>query len=138
MTRTRKLLFVYGLALIIGFVLTGQYLKHVVKPGFGEDVAHRMMARASHIYLLFIGLLITVSALVDDPSRPRIIILAMNLGRAVLVLSSLLLIAAFFREHSGTLHDRVLNRYGCISALAGGVLLAAKAIAAWKPADRWS
>lgn len=138
MTRSRKLLFLYGLALIFGFALTGQYLKHVVKPGFGDDVAHRMMARASHLYLLFIGLLITVSALVDDPSRPRIIALAMRLGRAVLVLSSFLLIAAFFREHSGALHDRVLNLYGCISALTGGVLLATKAIAAWKQADRWS
>ncbi|MEO6097651.1 MAG: hypothetical protein ABIW76_19135 [Fibrobacteria bacterium] len=138
MTRFRKFLLLYGLALIFGFAMTGQYLKHVVKPGFGDDIVHRMMARANHIYLLFIGLLITASALVDDPSRPRLIVLAMRLGRAVLILSSVLLIAAFFREHSGALHDRVLNRYGCISALTGGVLLATKAFAAWKPADRWS
>jgi hypothetical protein len=134
MTRTRKFLFLYGLLLIAGFALSGQYLKLVVVPGLGEDIAHRMMARASHLYLLFIGLLVTASSLVDDPTRLRSIAMAMGLGRAILVLSSILLIAAFFREHSGAFEDRVLNLYGCISALTGGVLIATKAIASWKPA----
>jgi hypothetical protein len=134
MTRTRKFMFLYGLLLIAGFALSGQYLKHVVVPGLGEDMARRMMARASHLYLLFIGLLITVSAIVDSPARPRILYFAVNLGRTTLILSSVLLITAFFREHSGSFHDRVLNLYGCISALIGGLLIATKALAVWRPA----
>jgi hypothetical protein len=134
MTRNRKILFLYGLALLLGFALTGQYLQRVVQPAHEGDAAIRMMARANHLYLLFISLLIMVTAFVENPPGNRGIAWAMNAGRGFLLLSSAVLIAAFFRDHAGSIHDRSMTFYGCVAALTGTVLLSAKAIAVWKRA----
>lgn len=132
MTRTGKLLFLYALALLAGFALTGQYLQRVLTPGYGEDALHRMMARANHLYILFIALVILGSALIENPAGNRPVKALMDFGRILLVSASFLLVAAFFREHSGSIEDRSLTFYGCISALAGGLLISSKAFAAWK------
>lgn len=139
MTLARKCLFILGLFLLFGFAMTGQYLEHVLRPQYGEDEAHRMMARASHLYLLFISLMLMLASLIPVPVsqigcattarlgvdwRVRL----MGMGYALMVASSGLLIVSFFREHSGSLSDRILAVYGCMSALASGLLIAAGAL----------
>lgn len=136
MTRSGKILFLYALALLAGFALTGQYLQRVLTPGYGEDALHRMMARANHLYILFIALAILGSAVIENPSENRPVKALMDLGRILLVSASLLLVAAFFREHSGSIHDRSLTFYGCISALAGGLLSASKVFTIWESGNR--
>ncbi|MDQ3000730.1 MAG: hypothetical protein M3Y08_05670 [Fibrobacterota bacterium] len=138
MTLARKCLFILGLFLLFGFTMTGQYLEHVLKPQYGDDEAHRMMARASHLYLLFISLMLMLASLIPVPVRRvgsatalsgvdwRVRLMA--LGYSLMVVSSGLLIVSFFREHSGNLSDRMLAVYGCMSALAGGLLIAAGAL----------
>ncbi len=124
----RNPLFYLGLALLVSFALSGQYLKHSVKPDFGEDIAHRMMARANHLYLLFISLLLMISSLIDAAGRPNWIRRAVAGGKIILSISALLLVIAVFTDHDGAPRDRVATRYGCIFALVGGLFISAFAL----------
>lgn len=121
----KKPLFYFGAALLAGFVLSGLYLKFFVKPALGDDLAHRMMARANHLYLLFISLLIMTASQIDAGGRAAWIRRATAWGKGLLCLSGLLLAIAVFTDHAGGTRDRVATRYGCYSALAGGLALAA-------------
>jgi hypothetical protein len=134
----RKSLFIFGIVLLFVFVLTGQYLEHVLRPHYGDAAAPRMMARASHLYLLFISLMLMLASLIPLPIRrsgtsaTRATLsrtgMLMGTGYGLLVASSGFLIASFFLEHSGDLHNRMLALVGCISALAGGILIVVGAI----------
>lgn len=86
-----------------------------------------MMARANHLYILFIALLVLASSLVETAGAPAWIHRAVTAGKGLLCASAALLIYAQFHDHSGPTSDRIATLYGCILALAGGVLLAAKA-----------
>lgn len=133
--RTDRLLFGIGAALLIVFLLTGQYLQHVVKPGLGEDTAHRMMARASHLYIFFISLLIMLSSFIEaDPRSPRIG-RCIYAGKALLVAASICLEESFFRGHAGTIHDRGWVLPGCVLALAGGLLISVRVLAGGRQSD---
>ncbi|MBW8887115.1 MAG: hypothetical protein JF616_05075 [Fibrobacteres bacterium] len=118
-------MFYLGLFLLIGFVFTGMYLRYHVKPALGDDIAHRMMARANHLYLLFISLLIMTASQIDVTSRAAWIRRTTATGKLLLCASGLLLALAVFTDHSGGTRDRVTTFYGCIAALAGGLALAA-------------
>src|SRR4051812_16747462 len=87
MTRSQKFFFFTGLGFLVAFVLSGQYLRHIVRPQLGEDMAHRMMARASHLYLLFVSLLILLASLVELPATGGPIRTAMKTGRVALLAS---------------------------------------------------
>lgn len=128
MENRRSPLFYSGLALLLGFVLTGQYLKHSVRPAFGDDIAHRMMARANHLYLLFISLLLMIASQIDAAGRPAWIRRAVAGGKTLLSVSAILLALAVFTDHSGETRERIATRYGCILALAGGVFVSANAL----------
>jgi hypothetical protein len=130
MTSRHGPIFYLGLALLIGFALTGQYLQHSVKPAFGDDIAHRMMARANHLYLLFISLLLMISSQIDAAGRPVWIRRAVAAGKILLSLSALLLLAAVFTDHAGATRDRQATLYGCILALAGGLCVSVHALGA--------
>lgn len=120
-------LFWLGLALLIGFALTGQYLMHSVRPTLGEaDLAHRMMARANHLYIMFIGLLILAASLVETTGAQAWVRRTVVAGKVLLCISAMLLVIAQFTDHTGATKDRQATKYGCILALAGGILLATK------------
>jgi hypothetical protein len=133
MASRRGPLFYLGLALLIGFALTGQYLKLSVRPAFGDDIAHRMMARANHLYLLFISLLLMISSQIDAAGRPAWIRRAVAVGKTLLALSALLLLVAVITDHAGATRDRQATLYGCILALAGGLFVSAHALGARNP-----
>lgn len=86
-----------------------------------------MMARANHLDSIFIGLLAPASSPVETAGATAWIPRAVSAGRGLLCASAALLIYAQFHDHSGLTSDRIATLYGCILALAGGVLLAAKA-----------
>jgi hypothetical protein len=125
MASRRGPLFHFGLVLLVGFALTGEYLKHTV--------AHRMMARANHLYLLFISLLLMISSQLDAAGRPAWIRRMVAGGKILLSVSALLLLIAVFTDHAGATRDRQATLYGCILALAGGLLISAHA---WGTRDR--
>jgi hypothetical protein len=128
MRRSDKIFFALGTGLFLYFLYTGRVLTHVIKPALGEDAAHRMMARASHIYILFDSLLLILASLIETDPRARILGKIVFAGKLLLTAAAGCLIDAFRRGHSGTIHDRGLVLYGVILALAGTILLAAQAL----------
>lgn len=126
----KKQPFLYlGMVLLLVFVGSGQFLLRVIKPHYGEMVLPRMMARANHIYLLFIGLLVLVASQVDTKGYSVWIRRAINLGKALLVVSAAVLILAFFNDHSGNFDTRTTTLPGCILALLGSILIALRGFA---------
>lgn len=126
MTPRKNPLLWLGLALLIVFALSGLYLNRVTAPAHPEGAPERMLARASHIYILFIGLVVLAASLVRTEGDPAWIRRAVAAGKAMLIGSAGLLVIAQFREH-GWPKDRSLTLSGCILALAGGLFLIAKA-----------
>jgi hypothetical protein len=123
----QKTMFRFGALLLIGFVLSGMYLRWFVKPALGEDMAHRMMAKANHLYLLFISLLIMTASRIDVSGQAAWMRRATAAGKALLCLSGLLLAVAVFTDHSAGTGERVATHYGCYTAFAAGLALAAGA-----------
>lgn len=123
----RKLLLAFGLILFAAFLLTGWHLMEVVRPSHVEDPGIRMMARASHIYLLFSSLLILAAALVDGDFGPRWIRFSVKLGQVLVALAAFPLLVAYFTEHERFGLPRLWTLAGCILSLIGTLLLGAKA-----------
>lgn len=124
--RKQPLLYL-GILLILGFLLSGQYLKHVARPELGDDFLRRMMIRANHLYLLFIGLLVLTASQVNSKTAPAWIRYTVASGKVCLCLSAMVLVLAFITDHAGGFEHRSTTRFGCILALAGGILMAVNA-----------
>jgi hypothetical protein len=122
----RKLLLVFGLILFTAFLLTGWHLMEVVKPAHAEDPEIRMMARASHIYLLFSSLLILAAALVEADFGTLWIRVSVKLGQILVTFAAFPLLVAYFIEHERFGLPRIWTLAGCVLALTGTLLLCAK------------
>lgn len=123
----RKLLLLFGLILLTAFLLTGWHLMEVVKPAHAEDPGIRMMARSSHVYLLFSSLLILAAALVDGDFGARWIRLSVKLGQILIALAAFPLLVAYFTEHVKFGLPRSWTLAGCVLAMVGTLLVCAKA-----------
>lgn len=111
---------VFGIIVVIVFLLTGQYMEYVGNPLLPDGT--RMLYRSRHIYLLLAGLLnlILGTYLIPHPvGRRRTVQL---LGSIFVIVSPGLLLAGFFSEpRNGP--DRTMVAALGIFALAIGTLL---------------
>ena len=123
----RKLLLAFGLLLFAAFLLSGWHLMETVKPAHLDQPGIRMMARASHVYLLFSSLLVLAASLVDGDFGPRWIRLSVKLGQLLVAMAGFPLLAAFFTEHERFGMPRTWTVAGCSLAVLGTFLLGAKA-----------
>jgi hypothetical protein len=128
MSPRRQPVFYLGLACLVFFAITGQILGRVIQPHFGTEELPRMMARANHIYVLFIGLLLLIASQVDSKGAPAWIRFSVSTGKLALVASALALGFAFFNGHSAGLENRSTTLHGCVLALIGGVLIGVKVL----------
>jgi hypothetical protein len=62
-----------------------------------------MMARANHLYLLLVSLLLMISSQIGTAGRPVWIRRAVAGGKILLTVSALLLAVAVFTDHDGSL-----------------------------------
>ena len=53
----RKIHLYFGWLVVLIFVLTGQYMRHIIHPAMEADATLRFSLRANHIYILLFGLL---------------------------------------------------------------------------------
>ncbi|HEX5055730.1 MAG TPA: hypothetical protein VFX02_04445 [Gammaproteobacteria bacterium] len=119
--------YIIGALTLILFIISGQYMG-LVYQGFsnpelyGHNEAVRFLFRANHIYLLLPALLnlLLGSYLTLAPERGRRI--AQYIGSGLLLLSTVLLLAAFIIEPPQASPERPWTFYG-LSALLGGALL---------------
>jgi hypothetical protein len=119
--------FYLGILSLVLFALSGKYLQFVVLPKWETEHLIRMMSRANHIYLLFMGLLILVASQVEAKGSPTWIRIAVAVGKITLCVSWIVLTFAFFHDATGNLETRSATLPGSILALVGSALISVKA-----------
>jgi hypothetical protein len=122
----RRIHLALGLATLVAFLLTGQYMDRFLNHLHRMADAPRMLYRTAHIYLLFSGLLNLLVGSYFLPGRARWQRLFQSLGSVLLFSAPVFFAIAFFREGPsalamGTL-ARPFARQG-IYASVGGVVL---------------
>jgi hypothetical protein len=118
----QKIHLVSGVALLIIFALTGQYMKNSLALPEGDFNAQRMMYRASHIYLLFAGCVNTLVGCYWSKLESVAAGYIQSLASLLIVVSQVFLLLAFYYEPPVVDQDRILTVLGCVSLLAGVVL----------------
>lgn len=107
-----------GLFLLVLFALTGQYLRGVTIPAEHNESLFRMMLRANHIYILFVGL---VNILVSRCAfNTRVF---QNLAQSFFVMCGVFVVFAFLLETDGDLEHRMFSFLTGITALIGILFL---------------
>lgn len=114
---------VFGLLVVVAFLLTGQYMDRFHEHLRGMPDAQRMLYRSRHIYILLAGLLNLGlgTYLQPRPSRPA---RALQLvGSALIVAATCMLVAAFFREPPRADLQHTPLSYWALHAIFAGTLL---------------
>lgn len=125
----KKLNLYFGLLLFVVFLLTGQYMQHVFRPQYEEQLVLRMQVRANHIYILFISLLNILAFKCSLSGNWRYKSLGMVIFHASLVASGILMVMAFFTEYTTDMSNRTLTKYSAILAILSiGILLASELV----------
>ena len=118
LAKLRKIHLYAGWLLILAFVLTGQYMRHVIHPAMEASDRLRFSIRGNHIYILLIGLLhLCLGAYLRESVEQKRAWLQ-QLGSALLFVAAGLVLAAFFFESKDAL-DRPVTLAGMIAAVTG-------------------
>lgn len=118
----RKIHLVSGIALLVVFALTGQYMIHSLDLVNSDFNAQRMMYRASHIYLLFAGCANILVGCYWSKASNKIAAYIQLLASILIIGSQVFLLLAFYFEPPALNQDRLLTLAGCLSLLSGVVL----------------
>lgn len=87
-----------GWLFVLIFVLTGQYMRHVIHPAMEADPVLRFSMRANHIYILLFGLLHLCLGAYGRVSAKLLQQRLQLTGSGLLLTASTIAIAAFFFE----------------------------------------
>jgi hypothetical protein len=119
---------IFGILVVIVFVLTGQYMHRVYNHLYGMPDGPRMLFRTRHIYILFAGLLnLGIGAyLCGWQERWRKVL--QLLGSALVVTASVLFIAAFFYDTKLGNLQAPLSRWAIFTIAYGTVFHAISGI----------
>ena len=113
---------IFGVLLLIAFALTGQYMDRFHNHLVGVPDGTRMMFRSRHIYILLVGLLNLGLGAYLSRRRGRLRSGLQWLGSGLIVIASILFVAAFFHEPALTdLQTPLSGR--AVYAVAWGTLL---------------
>jgi len=118
----RRLHLVFGLVAFAAFLGTGQYLRAHFPGAYADREAVRYLYRGNHIYLLFASLIHLAFGAYVAPGASRARRSAQWIGSGLLMVGTLLLAGAFFKEPATASPYRPLTRFG-IFAMAGGTAL---------------
>jgi len=116
----KRIHFVFGMVLVLVFVLTGQYMEYVHNRTLSDGV--RLLYRSRHIYLLLNALInITLGLYVQyGPSGWRRSL--QITGSVLIIVAPAFLLAGFFYEPPHGANQTIIAPYG-IFATAIGILL---------------
>ena len=118
----RLLHLIFGLFIVAVFLLTGQYMDIYLHHMVGVPDGLRLLYRTRHIFILFAGLLnLGLAAyLVDRLGRSRRFF--QWLGSMLIIVASLLFVAAFFYDSTRGDLRAPLSHWG-VYAIAAGTLV---------------
>jgi hypothetical protein len=118
----RRLHLVVGLAALVAFLASGQYMDRRFDHLRGMDDATRLLFRSTHIYLLFAGLLNLALGLYLTAGPPGWRRWLQRLGSALVLVAPPLLAAGFLTEPWLSGLDRPYSRPAIYGAFAGVLL----------------
>ncbi|HVF86372.1 MAG TPA: hypothetical protein VM866_02230 [Pyrinomonadaceae bacterium] len=117
-----KLHLIFGVVIVIVFLLTGQYMDKYLNHMAGAPDGLRMLYRTRHIFILMAGLLnlgMGAYVILHQQFWRRIFQL---IGSGLIVVASLLFIAAFFYEPKLADLHTPLSHWGTYLIMAGTLL----------------
>lgn len=113
---------IFGLLLIIAFLLTGQYMDIYLNHLIGVEDGVRMLYRTRHIFILLAGLLnLGLGAYFTYRQEMWRKLLQVS-GSGLIILASFLFIIAFFYEPTLTGLYTPLSHWGTYTIFAGTLL----------------
>lgn len=120
----KKLNLYFGLLLFMVFLITGYYMSNYFTPEHMDNLVMRMQIRASHIYILFISLLNIFAFKFDLKWHTKLSNALDILFRTLIIVSGIVAVFAFLKEHTGDLNKRSLTLYAVIlSVTSVGLVL---------------
>lgn len=114
----RKIHFVFGAILLVIFPVTGWYLRHRVPDLMQGSDRFRFSMRGNHIYILLSSLIHLLLGIYLQQSSVRWVRKLQMIGSVLLVISSGLVVAAFFYESKSDI-DRPFTLMAMVLALVG-------------------
>lgn len=118
----KRLHLIVGVAVVVVFLLTGQYMDYLDVRGGAAGDGVRMMYRSRHIYLLGSGLLNIGIGTYFRYHSTRWNALLQRVASVLILVAPLLLVAAFFHEPPLTGLQRHFTLPGIVSMFAGTLL----------------
>jgi hypothetical protein len=94
----RKIHLYFGWLVVWIFVLTGQYMRHVIHPAMEADATYRFSIRANHVYILLFGLLHLLAGAYFQPMAQRNRMRLQQAGSLMLFVATVIVLAAFAFE----------------------------------------
>jgi hypothetical protein len=114
----RKLHLVLGTSLFVVFLATGYYMHTHFPAAYAGNEAVRYLYRANHIYILLSALLnLALGAHFQAAEGARRHV--QTIGSVLLLVSAVLLVAAFYREPPHANPHRPFTGYGIYAVVAG-------------------
>jgi hypothetical protein len=108
-----------GIVMFVVFTITGQYMRADFPDKDVIPQEFRILMRSRHIYILF-SALIHLALGIYLNLRPRVAQRVFQVaGSAILIVSAVLLVAAFIVETYSVEHFTDLSRYGIYTSLWG-------------------
>ena len=118
----KKLHLIFGILVLVVFLLTGQYMNHYYNHMVGVSDGVRLLYRTRHIFILLAGLLnlgIGIYFTYRQTTWRRVL---QAFGSALIVVGSLLFIAGFFYEPKLENLYTPLSHWGTYTIVAGTLL----------------
>jgi len=115
--KLNKLNLIIGIILLLGFFISGQYLKLYFKPNHLDQHLMRLQIRSNHLYLLLIACLNIISFKTQTDLKIKFQKTINITWRTCLIIAGLFFALAFLKEHTGEIKNRILTLTGAILTL---------------------
>jgi hypothetical protein len=115
----RPLHLIFGLFLLVAFLLTGQYMNYYYNHMVGAPDGLRLLYRTRHIFILLAGLLNLGIGIYFSYGRELWRKVLQWFGSGLIVIASLLFIAAFFYEPKLEHLYTPITHWGTYTIVAG-------------------
>jgi hypothetical protein len=118
----KKIHLIFGAAVVVAFLLTGQYMDKIYNHLVGMADGPRLLYRTRHIFILLSGLLnLGIGAYFTDRLEPLQRAMQLLGSLLIFVASFLFLIAFFYEPSSGTLRTP-FSHWGTYTIATGALL----------------
>ena len=95
---------------------------HVIKPEYLNQIDQRMMARANHLYILFMSMINILESLIEFDKNKKWARFLGKISRVILMIAGVLFTCTFFNSYGHSINDRKIILFPTILVLIGVIL----------------